>query len=94
MGNKLDKYRKQLLKIELLYDIPISKAHRHSLPFAKIKSRLCTAIILGFQGRQKLIVKMLIVLSKSSRAFIITQEGLPGFLIKHHVSEADFFVEF
>ena len=53
----------------------------HSLPFPSIKSRLCTAYICTHFDIRKRAVVVLIKLSKSSRAFIITQNGLPGFLL-------------
>ena len=53
-----------------------------------IPSRLSTAVIFSFKGRKKPVIKMLLILSKSSRAFIITQGGLPGFLLNHHNNSA------
>ena len=37
-----------------------------------IKSRLATSIVFGYYGRSKVVIKVLIILSKKSRAFIIS----------------------
>ena len=60
---------------------PVKKKDRHCLPTQRIKSRLCTAEIWSFFGLKKEVIKMLLVLGKSSRAFIVTQEGLKGFCL-------------
>ena len=63
-----------------LSDLPLDKSRKDNLPFPTLKSRISTAIILTFKGLQKEVVVIAIKLSKSSRAYIISQEGLPGFL--------------
>ena len=55
-----------------------------SLPFHLLKSRLSTAIVLSFFSTKKKVIKLSIILSKASRAYIISQDGLPGFLLNHH----------
>ena len=58
----------------------VKKSRRHDLVIPTLKSRLATAVIFGFQGLAKEVIVTLILLGNSSRAFIITQEGLRGFL--------------
>ena len=65
MGNKV-------INIEKFDELKVDKRRRHDLPIPRLPSRLCTAIIFSHHGRSKPVIKMLIVLSKSSRAFIIT----------------------
>ena len=55
---------------------------RHYLPFPGLESRLSSAIVLSYQGISKEVIKLTLVLSKRSRVFIISQEGLKGFLLK------------
>ena len=56
----------------------------HALPFHLLKSRISTAIVLSYYDTKKKAVKMTMVLSKSSRAYIITQGYLQGFLLERH----------
>ena len=72
--------RLKLLKINRIQDIKIPDILRHSLPFPGLKSRYASAIICSSFGRSKFTIKIFLMLSKESRAYIITQEGLPGFL--------------
>ena len=57
---------------------------KHSLPIELLKSRLATALVFSLFDRRKQVLKLLLTISKSSRTFIITQEGLPGFLLTFH----------
>ena len=87
MGNKLDvvkqNHREFIQDFRTLNQLSVQKSQKHSLPFGnKLPSRLCTAIILSRYAKKKRVVKLLLILSSKSRAFIITQEGLPGFLMK------------
>ena len=54
---------------------------RHALPVPEIKSRLATSIALSYFCRRKNVIKLLLTLSRKGRAFIISQIGLPGFLV-------------
>ena len=74
-------------------EFPVEQERRRALPLNKLRSRLPTAIIFGFHGRKKQVIKMLLVLSNSSRAFIITQGGLRGFLLAHHNNSASWLYE-
>jgi hypothetical protein len=51
---------------------------------------MCHAEIWSLFGLKKEVSITLIQLSKSSRAFIISQEGLKGFCLQLHESDASF----
>ena len=70
--------------IEKLADCPQIAAHRHDLPFPGIPSRISTAICLSLDDLQINVIKKMLVLCKRGRVFIITQNGLSGFLLKCH----------
>ena len=55
-----------------LEDLPVDQEMRHQLLVPRLPSRLATAVILGFTGRRKLVIKTLLVINKSGRAYIIT----------------------
>ena len=74
-------------------DFPVEQQHKKDLPLNKLRSRLVTAVIFGLHGRKIKVIKMLLTLSKSSRAFIITQNGLKGFLSEHHNNRFSWFYE-
>ena len=74
-------------------ELTIRPEQRHLLPFDKIKSRLSTATILSFKDRKKHVIILCLTLSQSSRAYIISQEGLPGFLFKNHTCIGSFLKE-
>ena len=71
----------------------VDPALRHSLPSERIKSRLSHAKIWRLFGLKKDTVKTLILLSRHSRAFILTQR-LDGFLIVKHEHSASWFFDF
>ena len=73
-----------------LSDFVVSKELRHSLLTPRLGSRLATAMIFGYQGRKKAVIKLLLLINNASRAFIITQEGLQGFLMEGHNSAQSF----
>ena len=81
------------MEIQRFDQLPVSAGLIHSLPFPSIKSRLCTAYIWTHFDIRKRAVAVLIKLSRSSRAFIITQQGLPGFLLSHfdNIQSFEFF---
>ena len=64
-------------------NFPVKKKERHALPTQRIPSRLCHAEIWSLYGLKKEVSITLIKLSKASRAFIISQEGLKGFCLHH-----------
>ena len=66
------------------YDLPVEPHRRANLPWTRLKSRLSTAIICTFWGRRKPVIVTMLTLNKSGRAYIITQEGLRGFLVNRH----------
>ena len=66
--------------------LKFEKKLKDSLPIPGIKSRLSSAIILSFYSRRKKVVSLMLVLSRESRAYIISQEGLPGFLVEKYNS--------
>ena len=72
----------------------VNQSQRHDLPFPAIKSRLVTSIILGFNGCRNMVVSLSIRLSKSSRAFIISQNCLPGFIFQKHHNITSWLYEF
>ena len=62
-------------------DLKIDVSQKDELPFPGLESRNASAIIFSFYSTKKDVIKKCLVLSKSSRAFIISQKGLAGFLI-------------
>ena len=59
----------------------MNKRKRHDTPFGNaLASRHAVAVILSFTGRGPEVAQLMQELSKKSRCFYITQEGLPGFL--------------
>ena len=69
-----------------LENFPVCNSRKHALPIPGIKSRLCSSIILSYQGRAKEVIQLAILVSNDSRAFIITQDCLRGFLINKHTN--------
>ena len=67
---------------------------RHSLPFPDLSSRICSSIICSQLGLAKEAIKLNLILSKESREFIITQQGLQGFLLRVHDNFDSLFYEF
>ena len=65
-------------------NLKIEKKLKDSLPIPGIKSRLSSAIVLSFYSRRKKVISLVLVLSRASRAYIISQEGLPGFLVEKY----------
>ena len=80
-------------KTRSISDFYVNRALRHSLPSDRIRSRLCHAKVWENFGLKKDAVKTLILLSRHSRAFIITQ-GLNGFLLDNHTCSESWFFEF
>ena len=62
-------------------DLKVERSLKDSLPIPRLRSRLASAIVLSFHGRKKKVIKDVLVLSRASHAYIISQEGLPGFLM-------------
>ena len=91
--HKVSANRRQILKCKSLDCFKVIDASRHDLPTDLIKSRLCHGEIWGKFDLTKGTTKVLIILSKRSRAFILTQR-LKGFLIDHHNNSASWLYEF
>ena len=79
-----ERMRENLPKAKSITDLPVDKELKHALPFPVIKSRLSSAIIMSYMYTRKKVVMRVIVINRSCRAYIITQEGLPGFLIPRY----------
>ena len=83
MGNCVNKARNDRLQLESRRKLKLSKIVRitdlkvdrslfHSLPIPRLPSRLASATVFSFQGIKRDVIALLIVMSKSSRAYIIT----------------------
>ena len=57
------------------------------LPLPGIQARAATAVILSFFGRQCEVCELMQKLSHCTRAYIISQAGLPGFLKSFDIVE-------
>ena len=73
--------------------MPIEPSLKMSLPIPNLKSRISTAIIFSLRDLRKKGVKTLLVLSKSSNAYIKSQDGLPGFYSVKHDNSCSWFFE-
>ena len=73
-------------QINYLDSLPVESSFAHSLPIPAIMSRHACAIIFSFHSRRKEVIKLLLTISKSARAYIITQNGLRGFLLDSHIN--------
>ena len=62
--------------------LQVDPLRNDDLPFPDLPSRVATSIAFSFLGRQKKAISILLKLTKSSRNFIISQKGLPGFIMK------------
>ena len=79
---------------EKLSQLKIRPHGQHSLPFPHfLPSRLCTSIIFSLHGLSKDVIILNLVLCQGSRDFIITQEGLKGFLKRVHDNLNSLFCE-
>ena len=81
------------MAITSIEEIFVDPALRHSLPSDRISSRLSHAKIWELFGLKRDTVKTLVLLSRHSRAFILTQ-GLNGFLLECHDCSASWFFDF
>ena len=81
-----------LNRITTITDLKVDRSRVHSLPIPHLPSRLASATIWSFQGVKRDVIVLLILMSRSSRAYIITQEGLPGFLPTEYASFHDLLV--
>ena len=62
--------------------MPLKQENLKKLPTEKIKSRCAMAFILRFYGRKADVCHLLQRLSHASRAYIVNEKGLPGFLVE------------
>ena len=60
------------ITIKVFEELIIDEKRRHDLPFKAIKSRVATAIMMSYRDVKKHVVMTLLLLSNSSRAFIIS----------------------
>ena len=60
--------------------VPIKDNFKHKNPFEKLQSKIATAIILSFFGNRIRVCHLNQRLSHTSRAYIVQQEGLRGFV--------------
>ena len=70
--------------VETIANFPVDVELKHSLPIPQLTSRLSTSVILSFLGRSKPVIMFALTLNRKSRAFIITQGCIPGFLQPNH----------
>ena len=78
-------------RVQREYSIfPLKKKERHDLPTQRIPSRMCHAEIWSLFGLKKEVSITLIKLSKASRNYIVSQEGLKGFCQSFHESSETF----
>ena len=61
----------ELKRRRSLEEFPVDPKLKDALP-TRIKSRLSNAIILSYLGRSKVVIKVCLVISRSSRAYVIT----------------------
>ena len=93
--NMVEHYKIVLADITSTEEIFVDPSLRHGLPSDRIKSRLSHAKIWELYGIKKDTIRTLIILSRNSRAFVLTQRlTLDGFLIDYHVCIASWFFEF
>ena len=76
----VQKARESVAGIVSLKQFKVDKSLKDSLPFSGLKSRLCSAIVLSFLNKKKKVIALINVLSRGSRAYILSQGGLNGFL--------------
>ena len=84
LKNDHDLRIKKFAKVKSITDFKFDRELRHCTPFPKLKSRLVSAEILKGYGIQYEVIKMVIILNRAGRAFILSQEGLPGLLVKSY----------
>ena len=78
---------------ETFKDMPIEESLKMALPIPGLKSRISTAIIFSLCDLRKKGIMTLLTLSKSSNAYIKSQEGLPGFYSIKHDNSCSWFFE-
>ena len=89
MGSCIKIENKLQQEIKTFQDLPIDRAHKMALPIPGLKSRISSAIVWSLRDLRKKGVMTLLILSKSSNAYIKSQDGLRGFYsIKHENSDS------
>ena len=73
--------------MELNLLVPIKNEQMKLLPFKDIQSRNATAIILSYLDNRQTVLITMQKIAHITRAYIINNQGLPGFLIgkKEHL---------
>ena len=74
---------------EYLDTLQAATTHSTALPLKK-----ATVTVFTLLGLRKWIIKLLMLLSKTGRRYIITKRGLRGILLDHHINVASWFYEF
>ena len=69
---------------ETISEMPIDDSLKMALPIPGLQSRISSAHIFSLQELRKKGIKILLVLSKSTNAYIKSQDGLPGFYLTEH----------
>ena len=68
--------------------LTFDQKYRHTLPFGDVlSSRMVCSLICGYTWKGTNCCQVMQNLSRRSRAFIISQEGLPGFLVYFDLSD-------
>ena len=83
MQNKSPEQAAMLLE-RYLNSLSIDQVDRHAVPCKLINSRLCHAQIWGSLALKSAVVALLLKISRSSRAFVITQNAFPAFTFSIH----------
>ena len=72
--------RKRTKCLRSTEDLVVDEQLIHSYPIPGLKSRLSSAVIFSYLGLKKDVSRIVMVLSRRSRAYMITQGFLAGFL--------------
>ena len=82
--SKIDKREARALetprRVRSIADFKYDAKDRHQLPIPGLQSRLSTALIWSRFDSAKVTLKTLLLLSRGSHAYIISQDGLRGFM--------------
>ena len=85
--------RKNIKHWNIIVPIKREKNFQHGKPFPSLISNIVTSTILSFYGRRTYVVQLLQNLNHQSRAYIVAQEGLPGFLVVRQTNMRSWMLE-
>ena len=68
----------------ILKSFDVNQVDCHAIPCKLINSRLCHSLIWGGLALKSNVVILLLKISRSSRAFVITQNAFPAFTFSSH----------